>query len=251
MPHCRSYAAACLGLAAIALAGPGCGLSAHARLWADTATADGSFSLQRRQWAYDGEPVTFELESDPGLTNFVVFGISGEEAVVDTTKVEGRYRWTHVFRCGPRPQTYEVYAVPYLMRGKCDWVYDKNEDKWYHYPGRTEKPDLPTDREQRIEITCYRVDVKVRFAARGGPPKGIELALIKDSGERTVIPQRRTVDSTVPGFLLLGPDATDRCEVAYVPRYGEVGRNGKTCAELTVEHADGSVERLRQDLDTP
>ena len=220
MPHCRSYAAACLGLAAIALAGPGCGLSAHARLWADTATADGSFSLQRRQWAYDSEPVTFELESDPGLTNFVVFGISGEEAVVDTAKVEGRYRWTHVFRCGPRPQTYEVYAVPYLMRGKCDWVYDKNEDKWYHYPGARETPDVPTDKEQRMQITCYRVELKMRFAARGGPPNRLELSLTRETGERTVVPQRRVTAGDAPGFLFIGPNAAGLCEVTYVPRYG-------------------------------
>jgi hypothetical protein len=254
MTLCRSRAAVCVGLAAMVLtlvAGAGCGSAARARLWADTALPDGEFSLQRRQWAYDGEQVTFELECDPGAAHYVVFGVAGEETVVNTPKVEGRYRWMHVFRCGPKPKVYEVYAVPYLIRGKCDYIYDKNEDKWYHYPGHAETPDVPTDKEQRIQITGYRVEIKMRFAARGGTPKRLELSLTRDSGERVVIPQRRVAEVEKPGFLLTGPDAIGQCEVTYVPRAGEVGRAGKTLAELVVEHADGSVERLRQSLDTP
>ena len=254
MARCRPHAAVCVGLAAMALAlltGAGCESAARARLWADTAQPDGEFSLQRRQWAYDGEQVTFELECDPGAAHYVVFGVAGDETVVNTPKVEGRYRWTHVFRCGPKPKVYEVYAVPYLIRGKCDYIYDKNEDKWYHYPGHAETPDVPTDKEQRIQITCYRVEIKMRFAARGGTPKRLELSLTRESGERTVIPQRRVAAVEKPGFLLAGPDALDQCEVTCVPRAGEVGRAGKTLAELAIEHADGSVERLRQSLDTP
>jgi hypothetical protein len=233
------------------LAGAGCGPTAQARLWADAALPDGAFSLQRHQWAYDGEPVTFELECDPGLANYVVFGVAGDETVVNTPKVQGRYRWTHVFRCGPRPKVYEVYAVPYLMRGKCDYVFDKNDEKWYHYPGRTETPDVPTDQEQRMQITCYRVELKMRFEVRAGTPRSVELSLTKDGGERTVIPRRRTAEGDAPGFQLMGPDAIGFCEVTYGPRYSEVGRTGKTLANLVIEHADGSVERLRQDLDTP
>jgi hypothetical protein len=251
---CRAYAAVCLalaGLALVGLAGAGCGPTAHARLWADTALPDGGFSPLRHQWAYDGESVVFELECDPGLANYVVFGIAGEETVVSVPKVVGRYRWTHVFRCGLASKAYEVYAVPYLMRGKCDYVYDKNDEKWYHYPGRTDEPDVPTDREQRMQITCYRVELKMRFAARGGAPKNIELSLTKDSGEPAVIPRRRVAEGDAPGFLLTGPDALGQCEVAYVPRASEVDRAGKTLAELVIEHADGSVERLRQNLDTP
>ena len=253
MAPSRLYAAACLGLAATGLAvlaGTGCGPTAHARLWADAAMPDGGFSLQPRQWACDGETVTFELECDPGVVNYVVFGMAGEETIVSTPKVAGRYRWTHIFRCGPRPKVYEVYAVPYLMRGKCDYVYDKNDDKWYHYPSRTDTPDIPTDREQRMQITCYRMEIKMRFEARGGAPKRVELSLTKEGGERTVVP-RRMREGDTPGFLLTGPDAAGLCEVVYVPRASEAGRTGKTLAELVIEHADGSVERLRQNLDTP
>ncbi|MCX5684445.1 MAG: hypothetical protein NT049_12270 [Planctomycetota bacterium] len=251
---CRSYTAGCLALAVTALAGlacAGCEPTAHARLWADTALPDGGFSSLRHQRAYDGESVTFELECDPGLANYVVFGIAGDETVVSVPKAEGRYRWAHVFRCGNAPKTYEVYAVPYLMRGKCDYIYDKNEEKWYHYPGRTETPDVPTDREQRMQITCYRVEMKMRFAARGGAPKNVDLRLTKDGGEPTVIRRRFVAAGDAPGFLLTGPDAHGQCEVAYVPLASEIGRAGKTVAELVIEHANGSVERLRQNLDTP
>ena len=254
MAPCRSYAAVCVGFAAMALAvlvGAGCEATAHARLWADTALPDGEFSPQRRQWAYDGEPVTFETECAAGLADYVVFGVAGDETVVNTPKVEGRYRWTRVFRCGPVAKVYEVYAVPYLIRGKCDYIYDRNEDKWYHYPGARETPDVPTDKEQRMQITCYQVEIKMRFAARGGAPKRLELSLTRDSGERVVIPQRRVAEVEKPGFLLTGPDAIGQCEVTYVPRAGEVGRAGKTLAERAIEHADGSVERLRRNLDTP
>jgi len=118
-------------------------MEGRARLWADTALPGGEFSTQRRQWAYDGEPVTFELEYNLGQGGYVVFGTKGEDAVVNTPKIEGRYRWTHTFHCGAKPETYEVYATPYLTRDRCDWVYDKTEEKWYYYPGSGEKPDLP------------------------------------------------------------------------------------------------------------
>jgi hypothetical protein len=241
------------GVAAALLLGfaaTGCDMTAHARLWADTALPDGAFSVQPRQWAYDGEPVTFELEVDPGLANFVVFGVGGEETVVSIAKVEGRFRWTQTFRAGGRPQTFEVYAVPYLLRGKCDWVFDKKDEKWYHYPGANEKPDLPTDREQRMKITCYRVEVRIGFAARGRTP-GVELTLVRADGRRSTVRQRRAAEGDAPGFLLLGPDAKGLCEVTCVPRYDEVSRAGQTTAELLVQHADGSTERIRQDLQTP
>jgi len=248
--HSVAGPGALAAVAALALAAAGCGMTSHARLWADTALPEGGFSLQPRQWAYDGEPVTFELEVDPGLANYVVFGIGGDETVVSIAKVEGRYRWTHVFHCGGRPQTFEVYAVPYLLRGKCDWIYDRNDDKWYHYPGIKETPDVPTDDEQRLKVTCYRVEVRMSFVARGGPPRAVELAFVKAGGERAVVRQRRATAGE-SGFLLLGPDAKGLCEVTYVPHWEEVGRGDRTTAELLVEHADGSTERLRQGLQTP
>jgi hypothetical protein len=236
-------------LAALVLSG--CGPSVKARLWADTALADGQFSLQAHQWAYDGEPVTFELECSPSLANFVIFGVDGHEMVVNVTEVAGRYRWTHAFRCGPQPQVYEVYVIPYIMRGRCDWIKDRDGEGWSHFPGRNDSPDIATDREKIIKITCYRVEVRLPFIARGGPPRRVELSLAKAGGERKSVPRRLTPSAGAQGFLLLGPEANGLCEVVYVPRFDEVGRAGKTLAELLVEHADGSLEKLQQELETP
>lgn len=249
----RNQPLICLAAAAMALGcAAGCGMPTHSRLWADTATPDGSMSLQKSQWAYDGEPVTFELECQPGSANFVIFGIKGDETVVDTAKVEARYRWMHIFHAGAQPQAYEVYASPYLMRGRCDWVYDKNDGKWYYYPGAGEKPDVQTAREQVMKITCYRVEVRFPFAVRGGPPKRVELSLTRADGGRKEIPRRPAAVKDGSGYLLvLGPDEKGACEVAYAPSYDEVSRAGATRVELVVEHADGSIERIAKDIETP
>ncbi|MBE3068830.1 MAG: hypothetical protein IMZ66_01200 [Planctomycetes bacterium] len=238
-------------LVAAGAAGAGCGLTVPARLWADTALAGGEFSVAKRQAAYDGETVTFELECDPGAVHYVVFGVEDDETVVESGEVRGRYRWTRTFRTGPKPQTFEVHATPFLIRGKCDWVYDKAKDAWFFYPGTSEKSDIATASEQRIRITCYRREVCLRFTARDGPPASVELALVKPSGERTVVAPRPAGAPDARGFILLGPDGRGACEVVYTPDIGEVGRAGKTQAELLVTHADGSRQRLTQDIDTP
>ncbi len=242
-----------LAAVAILAAAPaaGCGGLASARMWADTALPGGSFSLQKHQWAYEGEPVTFELECDPGAVHYVVFGVDANETVVESGEVRGRYRWTRAFQAGPESRTYEVYAKPFLMQGKCDWVYDRAKDTWHFYPGVNEKPDVATAGEQIVRITCYRREVRMPFKARGGPPKAVTLALVKSSGERTQVPRGKGAGPGGGGFLLLGPDEKGRCEVAYAPTYAEVGRAGKTRAELLIEHADGSLERRTEEIDTP
>jgi hypothetical protein len=244
-------AAGLMALASLASFSNGCALSSSTRLWADTALPDGAMSTAGRQWAYDGEPVTFELECEAGAANYVVFGVGGDETVVSAPKVEGRYRWTHTFHAGPKPQTFEVYAAPYLIRGKCDWVYDQNEDKWYHYPGGSESPDVQTGPERTMKITCYRAEVRLKFKAPGGPPRRVALALVTADGRRTEIPERPLAGADARGFLLLRSGAGDTCEVVYTPLYSEVSRAGKTQAELLIERADGSTVRLQQEFDTP
>lgn len=234
-----------------AAAAPGCAAMASARLWADTAQADGAPSIQRHQWAYDGETVTFELECDDGPARFVVFGAQGRETVVNTAALPGRYRWARTFNAGAEPKTVEVYAAVYLQRGKCDWVLDRSQDTWYFYPGGAEKPDLVAAREQSMKITCYRTEIRMPFAGRGGVPKRIELTLLKATGERKAIPPRRRVEADDKGFLLIGPDAAGQFEVVYTPTHDEVSRAGTTRAELLVEHADGAADRLIKDIDTP
>jgi len=238
-----------LGLACAPLAG--CAPRAYARIWADTALAGGKFSIQGHQWAYDGEPVTFELETDPGAVNFVVFGFEGDETVVESGDVAGRYRWTRTFHTGPEPQQYEIYAQAFLMRGKCDWIYDKTKKAWFFYPGSADRPDIPSAKEQTMRITCYRTQIRLPFKPRGGPPKRVELALTKMTGERTSIPRRETEKPEAGGFLLVGPDENGACEVVYTPKHNEISRAERTRVELIVEHADRSVERIVKDIETP
>jgi hypothetical protein len=245
--------AASLVVAAVlaALAAAGCFYQTPARMWADTALPDGQFSLQKQQWAYDGETVTFELQCDPGAVHYVVFGVAGHEFVVDEGRVLGRYRWTRVFRAGPEPQTFEVYARPFLMRGKCDWVRDPGSEEWHFYPGGTERTDLPTAPECVMKVTCYRREVRLALEAKGGPPRRVELAMVTTDGRRVVVPPRPADKPEARGYLLVGPDDRGRAEVYYAPDYGDVSRAGKTRVELVVEHADGTLERITEDLDTP
>jgi len=246
-PMFRCAALLAAGLACAAASG--CTYIASARMWADSARPAGRFSTQDEQWVWDGEPVTFELQCDPGAVHFVVFGANGDETVVSVPHVEGRYRWTRAFHCGAEPRTLEVYATPFILRGKCDWVHDRTADAWHYYPGRTGKPDVQTAREQRIRLTVYRKTVRFRFEGRGGPPKQLTLALTKADGGRT----------DVAGSLRPGPgnpfDVTGPAEgvytLAYTPTHEQVSRAGTTCAALRIRHADGSVERLEQDVDTP
>ena len=245
----RAVAAVVLALACASLGG--CRRLAYARLWSDTALAGGQFSIRQHQWVYDGEPVTFELETDPGGVNFVVFGVDGDETVVLSGDVAGRYRWTRTFAAGLEPREYEVYAQPFLMRGKCDWVYDKRKDAWFFYPGSSERPDVPSAKEQVMRITCYRTEIRLPVEPRGGPPKRVELVLTKMTGERTTIPPRDGANADARGFVVVGPGPQGAYEVVYTPTHSEVSRAERTRAELAVEHPDGSVERIVKDIDTP
>ncbi len=249
--HTPSIAVAMILVALACAPLTGCRRLAYARMWADTALPDGKFSIQRHQWAYDGEPVTFELETDPGGANFVVFGVDGDETVVQSGDVAGRYRWTRTFSVARDRQEYKVYAQPFLMHGKCDWIYDKRKDAWFFYPGRAERSDIPSAKEQTVRITCYRTEIRLPVEPRGGPPKRAELALVKMTGERTSIPRREGEESEARGFRFVGPDAKGACEVVYTPKHTEVSRAGQTRVELLVEHADKSLERIVKDVDTP
>jgi CDP-diacylglycerol---serine O-phosphatidyltransferase len=239
---------AALGLACTMTAG--CGESS-ARLWADTALPDGEMSLKSHQYAYDGETVTFELECPVGAAQYIVFGIAGDEEVVEIPQSAGRYRWTHTFAAGLKGKDYEVYARPFLIRGHRDYIFDSLEKKWLFYPSRSDKPDVPTADEQTMTITCYRTELRMKFDMHGTPRK-MSLSLAKDDGKRTVIPQRAPADAQARGFFVLGPDAkTGTCEVVYAPLAGEVNRAGTTRAELLIEYDDGAAERQVQDFKTP
>jgi len=238
------------GIALAAAAAGGC-VRTSGMLWADTATPTGGFSRLARQSAYDGEPVTFEMECAPGV-NYVVFGVEGNETVVEVPTSLGRYRDVRTFRAGDKPVTYEVYATPFVIRGVRDWYYDSAEKAWYFHPRSGDRTDVQAGPEETIRIVCYRREVRVPIKGRGGPPKAIDLRLTAASGEVTRVPWRRPADGPdARGFLLLGPDKKGLYEVTYQPTYKEVSRSGTTLVEALVTHADGTLEQVRQDLDTP
>ena len=254
LSHRTAHAAICwlaVGLPAAGVFTSGCA-PAHAVLWADTALPDGRFSAARHQWAYDGEPVLFELQVTPGGANYIVFGKGDEATVMDMEEGRGQYRWTLVFQAGHEPQDYEVFAIPYLIREARDWVYDKNEKKWYFYPPRNDASDVQTAPEQVMRITCYRREISTTFKARGGRPRRVTLTLVKGVGERVEIPQRPAdAPADARGFLLLGPNEKGECGVSYSPLYDEVSRDGTTQVEVVVEHGDGALERVVETIDTP
>jgi hypothetical protein len=204
----------------------------------------------RHQWAYDGEPVTFELEAPGGPAQYAVFTVDGKDTVVDFPDAAGRYRLTHVFRAGPEPQVFTIYASPYIIRGRRDWMYDSDAGAWNLHPRTDDPPDAESGPEQSMRITCYRREARLGFKDRGGPPKRLDLAVIRADGGRASVP-RQQVPGTGAGYVVVGPDAAGAREVVYTPLHREVSRAGKTRLELTVEHADGSIERIAKDVDTP
>jgi len=243
----RGAAVAAVLLASLAA---GC-VRSPATLWADSALADGRFSSAPRQWVYDGEPVLFELQVAPGAANYVVFSVGDDAALVEAEEGRGHYRWTHVFQAGHEPQQYEVCATPFVVRERRDWIYDRHEEAWLFYPAADDRPDVQTATEQVMRITCYRREINLEFRARGGAPKAVTLTLVTSAGGEAVVPRRDPVRQGDRGFLLLGPDDRGMYQVTYGPAHDQVSRAGTTQVNLVVEHADGSVERIRDVLDTP
>jgi hypothetical protein len=241
-----------IAFAAVLSAFLGAGCVRHpTTLWADSALADGRLSDETHQWVYDGEPVTFELQVVPGAASYVLFEVGNEATVVQAEDIGRQFRWTHTFHAGHEPQEAEVFATPFVVRGRRDWIYDRLEQKWMFYPGADDRRDVPTAEERRMRITCYRREISLEFAAHGGAPKAAGLTLVKANGEQVTIPRSDPARPDARGFLLLGPDDRSLCRVVYVPTHEEVGRAGTTQVNLVVEHADGSAERVQDILDTP
>jgi hypothetical protein len=235
-------------LALATLAGAGCA-GGTVKMWADTATPLGDMSTVRHQWAYDGEPVTFEIECSPGI-NYVVFGVSGDETVVEESSNLGKFSYTRSFKAGPKPIDYVVYANAYVVRGRRDYYYDSVEKAWRYHPRIGDRLDVGVYWERTIRVTCYRREIHARFMGHGGPPQSVELSLTKASGEPIAIP-RAAESPAQRGFQLLGPDPKGAYEVSYSPTYKELSRSGTTEVDVLVTHADGSKDRIRQSLDTP
>ena len=244
----------CLSLAAAGLlaclASAGCLYHEPSRLLADTALPGGEFSAQRTQQAYDGEPVTFEMQCAPGAGRYVVFSLQGKDYLADIPQAAGVYRWTRVFHAGATPQTYTVNASPFLVSGKRDWVYNRTTESWDYYPGPNDKPDIARGEEQQMKIICYRATVRFRFKSALDRPEGLVLTLTTDTGQtsRHSASQARTDERRL---ALAGPDKDGFFEATYTPTHEEVSRTGKTHAKLVVAYAGGETTVLEQDIETP
>jgi len=220
-------------------------------LAADTATPNGEFSPISRQFAYDGELVTFQMDISGGPDTYAVFNVEGRDVVVEFPKSFGRYEMTHRFRAGHVSQEYRVYATAFVVRGRRDWIYDKTTDTWHLHPREYDPPDAVKTPEEVLNITCYRREIRLQFEARSGPPKAMKMILTKETGERTEVPRRPGPEDSTAGFFATGAVTGGPWEVVYTPTCDQVSRAGTTHVELLIEHWDGSTQRIESDIDTP
>ncbi len=242
----------------VGLAAAGCGGAVtrsmgfgSAHMQADTASPSGAFTADRRQFAYDAEPVTFQFDTEGGALTYVVFNIEGRDTVVELPKTMGRYELTHRFRAGHQPLDYVVYATAFVVRGRRDWIYDKNDGTWHLHPRPDDPADVIVTRQQTIQVTCYRQPIRLTFESPRGAPKSLALVLTTATGRRTEVPRRPGPEDPQAGFLATGSATGGTWEVSYTPTYEEVSRSGTTHVELLVKHADGSLERVEAEVETP
>ena len=222
-----------------------------ATLYADTRTTEGDgFTLKSPQWAYDGEPVTFDFQPDPAPTNYVVFYWPDEKTDILTRKDITRtgYRGIGAFKAGPSPRKNTVRAVAYMIRGKCDWFLDKDTNKWEYYRSVTDEPDMIVG-EAQMEIIRYRVDIDIPFGGKGRVLKEATLTLLKSDGTNAV--RRAAPPGGQGGLEIVGPDAKGVCRARCAPTWKEVNRVGTTHVELLVSFQDGTQEIITREIDTP
>jgi hypothetical protein len=223
----------------------------RAHLAADTADPAGKFTAEAHQFAYDAEPVTFRLDTQGGTLTYAVFNVEGTDTVVELPKTLGLYELTHRFHAGHQPLDYAVYATAFVVRGRRDWLYDKNEGTWHLHPWPNDPADVVVTPQQSLQITCYRRRIRLAFESPGGAPRALALTLTTASGHKTEVPRRPGPEDPAEGFFATGPAVGGTWEVSYTPTHEEVSRAGTTHVELLVEHHDGSVERIETEVETP
>ena len=247
----------CCAIVLLALAATAC-LTGCQRLWiepatlyADTLTAEkDGFTNRSPQYAYEGEPVTFDFAPDLAATDYAVFlWPDGTGDCLDRQDlVMSYFRGVGVFKAGDPPRRNLVQAVAYAVRGKSDWFYDKDADEWVYHSMRSDEPDWKVG-EVRMEIYCYRVDIDIPFGGGQNRVKDVVLTLSKDDGTQAV--RRIRIAPGEPGLDIVGPDAGGKYHARYTPRYSEVNRVGTTDVELAVAYDDGSRETIPRTIDTP
>jgi len=222
-----------------------------ATLYADTLTAEkDGFTNRGPQWAYEGEPVTFDFAPDPAASDYAVFIWPGGTPDVLTNQqlVNTYFRGIGVFKAGREPRKNLIQAFAYSIQGDCDWYHDGDADKWVHHLTRADEADFEVGRAQ-MEIICYRAEIDIAFRARDRQVKDIVLRLIRDDDSRTLRRVKTAADE--PGFDLLGPDDRGEYRVRYTPIWKEVNRVGTTDVELVLTYDDGTQETIARTIDTP
>lgn len=235
-----------------AMAMGGCGIAwDKAVLYGDTFTAAGDgFTSRSPQWACEGEPVTLDFAPDPNVTDYAVFEWpDGSRHYVDKSEREGHlYRVVRRFEAGDQPRSYVVRATAYMIRQDDDWYFDRDTQKWVFHLTQIDKYDQDVG-AAKLEIICYRPEVRMTIPARGREIKDLTLTLTKDDGVRTV--RRLGADGDNARLRAIGPDRKGNYDVRYEPTWQEVNRVGKTPVEVVVSYTDGTQELNRTQIDTP
>ena len=223
----------------------------RATLYADTRTADkDGFTNKSPQHAYDGELVTFDFQSDLAVSDYALFMWPGGKPDVLSRKdlVNTYFRGVGVFKAGAEPRRNLVQAVAYAVRGESDWYYDEDQKKWVSHIMADDERDMVVGKSE-MEIICYRVELDIPFRPGARRVKEAALHFLKNDGSRSTVHIR--VPPSVPGFELIGPDASGRYRVRYAPTWKEVNRVGTTRVELLLTYDDGTQETITRTVDTP
>ena len=224
----------------------------RATMYADTRIlAKDGFTNRSPQWAYEGEPVTFDFAPDFDVTDYAVFYLpdgsrryAGRLETVDTTPY---FRAIGGFTAGREPRTYTVEAVGFNVRQQNDWYYDKDKKQWVYHLTQGDQQDYKTG-SARMKIICYRVELDMPFSPGSRRVTDVVIIIIKGDGIRV---ERRLKIGDEPGLEIIGPDSQGRYSARYVPKCNEVNRVGKTDVELRLTFADGTQQVIRQEIDTP
>ncbi|NIA21152.1 MAG: hypothetical protein GWP05_04080 [Anaerolineaceae bacterium] len=228
------------------------GCFSPATMYADTRTlAKDGFTNKSPQWAYQGEPVTFDFAPDYGLTDYAVFYLpDGSRRYVDkrqTTDTGPNYRAVGTFKAGREPRTYTIEAIAFNVRRQNDWYWDKDDKQWVYHRTQGDQPDFKVG-SAKMEVICYRVEIRIQFSPGSRRVADIVMVLLKGDGSRT---RRRLKVGDEPGLEIIGPDNRGKYSARYVPKWNEVNRVGKTDVELQLTFGDGTQQVIRREIDTP
>ncbi len=242
----RSLAALMLMFVAIMAAG-GCVRYQSAVLYADTLTREETgFNMRSPQYAYHGEPVTFDFAPDYAATHYtiIIWPDGSPEMLGQKDVVNTYFRVTRSFEGAVKPREYKVIARGYQRVGSADWYFDTRTEQWTFQPMSRDMSDRLTG-EADMTIRCYIINLDLPIRPGNRTLRKVELSLIRDDMQRTTV----GIDS--PGVRLIGPDPSGEYRLQYTPKYNEINRTGQTDIELLVRYTDGTEQLQTTSIDTP